>query len=86
MKNHCPPSVAEFNPLKPIGYSTYHKCSEILHGANTTFMCFVRISEQTAAFVLYYINRVVLYNRNGEGMFTAHKYAVHIKHFSYLKC
>jgi hypothetical protein len=36
-------------------------------------MCFVRMSKQTATFVLYSINRLVLYNRNG--LFTA-RYAL----------
>ena len=31
-----------------------------------SFMCFVRISEQTVTFALHDINRMVLYNRSGE--------------------
>jgi len=30
------------------------------------FVCFVRISEQTATFALHNFSRVVLYNRGGE--------------------
>jgi hypothetical protein len=41
-------------------------------------MCFIRISEQTATFALYDINRVVLYNRSGECLLRG-TYSVHIK-------
>jgi hypothetical protein len=45
---------AHFNLLKPSGNFTYHHAShsKILHGAYIAFMCFVRISEQTATFAL----------------------------------
>jgi hypothetical protein len=42
------------NFLKPSGNFTYEKVShqKILRGAHVAFMCFVRISEQTATFAL----------------------------------
>jgi len=54
--------------LRPSGYLTYQQFqhSQILHGALTSFMCFVWISEQTATITLYSINRLVLYNGGGE--------------------
>ena len=47
-----------FNLLKPSVYFTYHHVSnsKILHADYIAFMCFVRISEQTAIFALYCIN------------------------------
>jgi hypothetical protein len=36
-------------------------------------MCFVRISEQTATFALYIINRLVLYNRGGRVLQSFHR-------------
>jgi hypothetical protein len=42
------------NFLEPSGNLTYHQVlhSKILHGVYIAFMCFVRISEQTATFAL----------------------------------
>jgi hypothetical protein len=42
------------NLLKPSGNFSYHPVyhSKILRGAHIAFMCFVRISEQTATFAL----------------------------------
>jgi hypothetical protein len=57
-----------FNLLKPSGYITYHQdqYSKILRGAHIAFMCFEWISEQTATFTLYNIDRLVLYKRGVE--------------------
>jgi hypothetical protein len=42
------------NLLKPSGNFTYNQVEDlkILRGSHTAFMCFVRISEQTATFAL----------------------------------
>ena len=55
------PNLIEFNLLKLTGYFTYHlfKIQKILHADYIAFMCFVRISEQTATFALYLINWLV---------------------------
>jgi len=44
-----------FNYLKPSGFFTYHQVehSKILNGTRLALSVFVRISEQTATFVLY---------------------------------
>jgi len=57
-----------FNLLKSGGYFMYQQVSHsrILYGALNVFVCVGRISEQTAAFALYNINRLVLYNQGGE--------------------
>ena len=49
---------AYLNLLKPSGYFTYRHVwiSKILLAHYIAFMCFVRISEQTETFVLYFIN------------------------------
>jgi hypothetical protein len=61
--------IVLINLLKPSSYFMYHQVqhSKILHGAHFAFMCFVQISEQTATFALYNINRLVLYNQNQGG-------------------
>jgi hypothetical protein len=53
--------TALLNLLKPSGYFAYHQVqhSRILHGVHIAFVCFVRISEQTATFTLYIINWLV---------------------------
>jgi hypothetical protein len=47
-----PNAMMYFNLLKPSGDFTYYQAylQSILHGAHIAFMCFVRISEQTATF------------------------------------
>jgi hypothetical protein len=49
------------NLLKPSGNFTYSQAShsKILRGAHIAFMCFVRISEQTAISALHSINWLV---------------------------
>jgi hypothetical protein len=49
------------NLLKPSSNFTYHQGQHpiILHGAHIAFMCFIRISEQTATFALYIIKWLV---------------------------
>jgi hypothetical protein len=44
----------DFNHLKPSGNFTYDQVlhSKILRAAHIVFMCFIRISEQTATFAL----------------------------------
>jgi hypothetical protein len=51
----------ELNLLKPSGNFTYYQVqhSKILRGAHIAFICFVRISEQTATFALQNIKRLV---------------------------
>jgi hypothetical protein len=48
------PSQYQINLLKPSGNFKYDQVydKKILRGAHTAFMCFVRISEQTATFAL----------------------------------
>jgi hypothetical protein len=52
----------------PSDYFRYHqvKYYKIRHGAHIAFMCFVRISQQTAISVLHTLSRVVLFNRGQE--------------------
>jgi hypothetical protein len=49
------------NPLKPSGSFMYHCfcCLEIGHSARNVFLCFIKISEQTAIISLYSINWLV---------------------------
>jgi hypothetical protein len=51
----------KINILKPNGNFTYQQVqrSKILRGAHIAFMCFTRISEQTAIFTLYIIKWLV---------------------------
>jgi hypothetical protein len=56
--------------LKPRDYFTHHQVFNIhkFYMVHTLRLCvFVRISEQTATFVLHNISRLVLYNR-GESL------------------
>jgi hypothetical protein len=60
--------LREFNLLKSSGFFTYH---QVLTFKNSTWYslcveCFVRISEQTAAFAVYIINWLVFLNRGGK--------------------
>ena len=61
MKKSNSGSVKEVNLLKPTGYFTYRQVwhSNIPHGDYIALMCFVWLSEQTVAFVLHSINRLV---------------------------
>ena len=45
-------STAALNVLKPNGYFTYHQVqhSQILRGVHIAFVCYVRISADTATF------------------------------------
>jgi hypothetical protein len=47
--------------LKPAGYCTYHQVlhSIIVHADHISFMCFVRLSEETVPFALYIVSRLV---------------------------
>jgi hypothetical protein len=51
----------QFNLLETAGNFPYHQVlhSIIIPCDNIAFMCFVRLSEQTVAFALYIINRLV---------------------------